>query len=183
MARQFRELAEHHINFISEQKLFFVATATAESRINLSPKGLDTLRILSTRRVLWLNLTGSGNESAAHVQHDPRMTLMFCALAGEPLILRLYGTARAMHHRDPDWEELLALFGPLPGARQIFDLSIELVQSSCGYGVPLYSYQGERDSLTQWATRKGDEGIRRYWEEKNRLSIDGLPSHIVEKNG
>lgn len=182
MAKQYEALTEPLQAFIAAQKIFFVGTATADSRVNVSPKGMDTLRVLSNNRVLWLNLTGSGNETSAHVQQDPRMTLMFCAFDGEPLILRLYGTAKAIHQGDKEWQEMYSCFNPLPGARQIFDLAIELVQTSCGFGAPYLSYAGERLTLSSWATKKGNEGIRHYWEEKNQFSIDNLPTHIMEKN-
>jgi Pyridoxamine 5'-phosphate oxidase len=182
MGKQYKELSETLIGFIAAQKVFFVGTATADSRVNVSPKGMDALRVLSGDRVLWLNLTGSGNETSAHVQHDPRMTIMFCAFEGAPLILRLYGNARVIHQNDAEWQELYSFFQPLPGARQIFDLSIELVQTSCGMGVPYYTYERERPMLADWAIKKGNEGLRQYWEEKNQLSIDEIPTHIVEKN-
>lgn len=182
MAKQFSELSTKHIQFIGEQKIFFVGTAAAASRVNVSPKGMDSFRVLDQSRVAWLNLTGSGNETAAHVQQDPRMTVMFCAFDGAPLILRLYGSARAVHRNDPEWSALFPLFKPLPGARQIFDLSIELVQTSCGMAVPNFSHAGDRELLSAWAVKKGDDGVKRYWEEKNQLSIDGIPSHIVAKS-
>ena len=182
MGQRFEALNERHCSFIGKQKLFFVGTATAESRINLSPKGMDTFRILGSNRVLWLNVTGSGNETAAHVQQDPRMTLMFCAFEGDPMILRLYGSARVVHRNDPEWAALAERFPPVPGARQIFDMTVELVQTSCGTGVPHYAYQGDREFLNEWAARKGEEGMRRYWEEKNRFSIDGIPTFVTQKN-
>ena len=182
MAKQYDTLSELLQAFIAAQKIFFVGTATADSRVNVSPKGMDSLRVLSNTRVLWLNLTGSGNETSAHVQQDPRMTLMFCAFDGAPLILRLYGTARVIHQNDPEWSALFAHFTPLPGARQIFDLAIELVQTSCGFGVPYLTYKEERPMLADWATKKGDDGVRNYWQEKNQLSIDNIPTHIIEKN-
>lgn len=182
MAKQYDTLSEPLLAFIAAQKVFFVGTATADSRINVSPKGMDSFRALSNKRVVWLNLTGSGNETSAHVQHDPRMTIMFCAFEGAPLILRLYGTARVIHQNDPEWQELFAHFKPLPGSRQIFDLAIELVQTSCGFGVPYLSYESERTLLADWATKKGDAGLQQYWEEKNQLSIDNIPTHIIEKN-
>lgn len=183
MAQMYRELSERHTQFIGQQKMFFVGTATAESRINVSPKGADTLRVVDARRIAWLNLTGSGNETAAHVQASPRMTLMFCAFEGAPLILRVYGTARAVHRNDREWEALEPLFGsPDGGARQIFDLAIDSVQTSCGMGVPLYAYEGGRGLLEQWAVKKGDEGVRKYWEEKNQFSIDGIATNIVARN-
>ena len=182
MAKQYDTLSEPLQAFIAAQKVFFVGTATADSRVNVSPKGMDAFRVLSNNRVIWLNLTGSGNETSAHVQQQPRMTVMFCAFEGAPLILRLYGSARVIHQNDTEWPALIAHFKPLPGARQIFDLSIELVQTSCGMGVPYFSHAGERPMLADWATKKGDTGLQHYWEEKNQLSIDNIPSHIIEKN-
>ena len=182
MAKQYESLTESLIRFISEQKIFFVGTATADSRVNVSPKGMDTLRVLDDQRVVWLNVTGSSNETAAHVQLDPRMTLMFCAFEGPPLILRLYGRARVVHIKDAEWAELSALFPPLPGARQIFDLAIELVQTSCGAGVPHYQYLDDRQELNEWSLKKGEDGVRQYWLDKNQFSLDGIPTHIAEKN-
>ena len=182
MAKRFGSLTEQHIRFIRAQRIFFVGTAAADSRVNVSPKGMDSLRVLDDRRVVWLNVTGSGNETAAHVLADPRMTLMFCAFEGPPLILRLYGRARAIHLNDAEWNALYALFQPLPGARQLFELSVDLVQTSCGAGVPLYQYLGDREELNEWSRRKGEDGVRQYWLDKNQLSIDGLPTHIAEKN-
>ena len=182
MGQRFEGLSERHRTFIGKQKLFFVGTGTAESRINISPKGMDTFRILDDHRVLWLNVTGSGNESAAHVQQDSRMTIMFCAFEGDPMILRLYGSAKVVHRSDPEWGVLAEQFPPMPGTRQLFDMTVELVQTSCGTGVPYYAYQGERGFLNEWASRKGEEGLRRYWQEKNRFSIDGIPTFVTEKN-
>jgi hypothetical protein len=183
MAQMYAELSDKHSEFIAAQKMYFVGTATADSRINVSPKGMDSLRVINSKRIAWLNVTGSGNETAAHVQVDPRMTVMFCAFVGNPLILRLYGSARVIHHNDADWAALYALFKPLPGTRQIFDLAISHVQTSCGMGVPLYDYQAERGQLDAWALRKGDDGVREYWAQKNQASIDGIPTHILARNG
>jgi hypothetical protein len=182
MSQMYAELSDKHSEFIAAQKMFFVGTATADSRINVSPKGMDSLRVINSKRIAWLNVTGSGNETAAHVQVDPRMTVMFCAFEGNPLILRLYGSARVIHHNDADWAALYALFKPLPGTRQIFDLAISHVQTSCGMGVPLYDYQAERGQLDAWALRKGDDGVREYWAQKNQASIDGIPTHILARN-
>lgn len=179
MGKRFTELSDQHIRFIVKQKMFFVGTAAAEGQVNVSPKGMDTLRVLGQNRVVWLNVTGSGNESAAHVQQNPRMTIMFCAFDGLPLILRLYGTARIIHPRDAEWGELAALFPPLPAMRQIFDLKVELVQTSCGEAVPLYDYVGDRDNLNEWAINKGEDGIHKYWEEKNQVSLDGFETHLL----
>jgi hypothetical protein len=182
MGKQFAEIPERLIRFIGEQKIFFVGTATADSRVNVSPKGMDAFRVLGPKRAIWLNVTGSGNETSAHVQVDPRMTVMFCAFQGPPLILRLYGRARVVHRADADWGELFARFEPIPGARQIFDLDVELVQTSCGMAVPYYGWEGDRDLLRDWAAEKGDDGLADYWAEKNQVSLDGLPTHVVARS-
>ena len=182
MGKQFESLAEQHIKFIAEQKIFFVGTATEGSRVNVSPKGMDSFRALSNNRAIWLNVTGSGNEASAHVQLDPRMTIMFCAFEGPPLILRLYGTARVVHKNDVDWIELFTHFNPLPGARQIFDLSINMVQASCGMAVPYYAHTDDRDQLSDWAEKKGDDGLEQYWKEKNQFSIHNIPTNIIAKS-
>ncbi len=183
MGQLFSELSEKHIQFIAKQKIFFVGTATAESRVNVSPKGMDSLIVLSNTHVAWLNVTGSGNETSAHVQQNPRMTIMFCAFDNQPLILRLYGAARVFHQSDLEWNNLYALFKPLPGARQIFDITIDLVQTSCGMAVPYYSYERDRELLNDWVTKKGKEGLEQYWREKNQMSIDGVPTNIILKAG
>ena len=179
MGKKYSEITDELKAFIEKQKLFFVGTAAAAGRINVSPKGLDSLRVLDRNRVMWLNLTGSGNETAAHVRELNRMTLMFCAFEGSPLILRLYGNARAIHRHDADWESCHALFNPLPGARQIFDMKIDLVQTSCGMGVPLFDHAGDREQLIDWASRKGESGLAQYRKEKNRTSLDGKQTHIT----
>ncbi|MET0118861.1 MAG: pyridoxamine 5'-phosphate oxidase family protein [Sedimenticola sp.] len=180
MAKRYPSISEAHQQFIERQKLFFVATSMPGGRLNLSPKGMDTLRVTGPNRVVWLNLTGSGNETAAHLRHDPRITLMFCALDGAPMILRLYGTARALHQRDDGWSELAALFPEMTGARQFIEVDVDLVQSSCGSAVPLYDYVADRDGLAKWAEKRGREGVRRYWEERNLLSLDGVPTGVLD---
>lgn len=180
MGQRYSDISDKLAEFIRRQRVFFVATAACDGRINLSPKGMDSLRVLDPNRVIWLNVTGSGNETAAHLLENDRMTLMFCAFEGDPLILRLYGHARALHPRDPDWNGLIGRFPPLPGARQILDLRVDLVQTSCGMGVPLLGFAGEREQLNRWAEKKGEEGIRQYWDQKNRLSLDGRPSRILD---
>ncbi len=176
------ELSDKLKQFIEKQKLFFVGTATADGRVNVSPKGMDSLRVLANNRVVWLNVTGSGNETSAHVQENPRMTLMFAAFEGKPMILRLYGDVKVIHNTDSEWKEVFPLFDPLPGARQIFDLSIDRVQTSCGMAVPFFDYIDEREQLNDWAAKKGEQGIRDYWSDKNQISLDGKPTHIMEKN-
>lgn len=182
MGKQYSELASTHIDFISRQKLFFVGTATADSKVNVSPKGMDSFRVLDRHTIAWLNVTGSGNETAAHVQSHPRMTIMFAAFDGSPMILRLYGQALAIHQNDLEWSALYALFPSVPGARQIFKLNIDMVQTSCGMAVPLFDYVADRDQLNTWAMKKGEQGIQDYWQEKNQHSLDGIASHIIEKN-
>lgn len=182
MGMRYEALNNKLIEFIRAQKMFFVGTAAETGRVNVSPKGMDSLRVVDNKQVLWLNVTGSGNETSAHIQQNSRMTLMFCALEGSPLILRLYGSAKVIHKNDAKWEKLFALFTPLPGARQIFDLSIEMIQTSCGMGVPYYDYSSERELLNDWAQKRGDEAIKQYWLEKNQLSIDEIPTNIAIKN-
>lgn len=180
MADKFTELSPKHTAFITEQHLFFVATASSDGRINLSPKGMDTLKIINPTRVIWLNLTGSGNETSVHVQEDGRMTIMFCSFDKNPLILRLYGTAKVIHSHDDEWEEMQQHFDSFTGSRQVFILDIDLVMTSCGFGIPFYEYSGERDTLTTWADKRGREGIETYWEEKNQISLDGKETKILK---
>jgi len=182
MGQQHTEISEKIKSFIEDQKLFFVGTATDDSRVNISPKGMNSLKIINKNRVIWLNVTGSGNETSAHIQETPRMTIMFCAFEGKPMILRLYGTAKVIHKKDAEWNELFSLFDKLPGARQIFDLTVDLVQSSCGMSVPLFDYIDERQQLNNWAKRKGKKGLQEYWAQKNQLSLDGKPTNIMAKN-
>ncbi len=180
MGQRYAGITAGHEQFIQRQKIFFVATAAREGRINLSPKGMDTLRVLSPNRVVWLNLTGSGNETAAHLLDSDRMTIMFCAFEGDPVILRLYGQARVHHPRDPEWNELAQQFPAIPGARQVVDMSVDFVMTSCGMGVPFFDFRGERGQLEAWAQKKGRDGIEQYWRQKNQVSIDGKPTKILE---
>ena len=179
MGQQYTEISDKLVSFIEAQKIFFVGTATHDSKVNVSPKGMDSLRVLDKNRVIWLNVTGSGNETSAHIQQHPRMTLMFAAFEGSPMILRLYGQASVIHAGDPHWDELFSQFIPIPGARQIFDLTIDMVQTSYGMAVPYFDHVEERGQLKDWASKKGDDGIREYWKEKNRLSLDGEPTNIL----
>ena len=176
-----KHLTARQIAFAEAQPLFFVATAAPTGRVNLSPKGLDTLRILSPQRIVWLSLSGSGNETAAHLLEDPRMTLMFCAFDGEALILRAYGKASVIHPREREWSELSGMFRDYPGARQIYDLRIDLVQTSCGTGVPVMHYQRERgeDELLPFYDEMGPDGVRDYWRRKNLETIDGYPTGVL----
>lgn len=180
MGKRLRKLTPRLIKFISGQKIFFVATAMKDGKINLSPKGMDSFKVMDENRVLWLNLTGSGNETAAHLRHSDRITIMFCAFHGPPMILRLYGTAKVYHQRDTFWEKHISLFPVFTGSRQLIDVNIELVQTSCGFGVPFMEYKGERDLLDSWAKEKGKEGLIEYKRRKNAESIDGYPTGIFE---
>jgi hypothetical protein len=181
MARFYSELDDGQRAFIAAQKIFFTATAANDGRINLSPKGMDSLRILGAASVAYLDLTGSGNETAAHLKHDGRMTLMFCSFDADPLILRLYGHGRAVRRQDGEWTALRRHFPALPGERQIIVLDVESVQTSCGYAVPRYAYRGERETLARWAEKKGVPGLLDYWREKNQVSIDGLATGLLEE--
>lgn len=176
MARQFPSFDQRLTDFVHAQPIFFVATAPADGRVNLSPKGMDSLRIIAPDRLLWLNATGSGNETAAHVLENGRMTLMWCAFDGPPLILRAYGTADNIYPDNPSWPKLYGQLPSNPGARQLFDLRVEMVQTSCGMAVPLMDYREEREALNKFARKKGPEGLAEYWQEKNTESIDGLPT-------
>ncbi len=178
MAKFYAALTDELMDFIRAQHLFFTATAAADGRINVSPKGLQTLRILDAQRVAYLDLTGSSVETAAHLRADGRLTLMFNSFDDAPLILRLYGKGALVMPGDAEWATLYPLFPPIPGARQIVVLSIESLQTSCGFGVPRFEYSGERDDLVNWASKKGGEGLRQYRADKNRISIDGLPTGL-----
>jgi hypothetical protein len=182
MGKRFSTISDQLKEFIKDQKIFFVGTAASDGRVNISPKGMDSLVVLSPNRVIWLNVTGSGNETASHIQENARMTLMFTAFSGKPMILRLYGDAKAVHQNDPEWSELYPYFKPLPGARQIFDLDVDLVQTSCGMSVPVYDYVEDRDQLSEWAEKKGKEGIKEYWQDRNQTSLDGKATNIMDKN-
>ncbi|WP_371171330.1 pyridoxamine 5'-phosphate oxidase family protein [Aliiroseovarius sp. 2305UL8-7] len=181
MAKQFDALNASHRDFINSQQVFFTASATHDSRVNVSPREIGALRIVDDNTVIYLDRTGSGNETAAHMLVDGRMTIMFCAFAGPPKIMRLYGTGSSLGWETTEFSALIAehYCGVIPlGTRQIMKLSFEVVQTSCGNGVPLFGYQGERAAIENWHNHKGPEGIRVYWKEKNLKSIDGLPTGL-----
>lgn len=182
MATVLPEITDHIRKFIDGQSVFFVASAplSAEGHVNLSPKGLDTFRVLGPDRVAYLDLTGSGNETAAHLGENGRITLMFCAFDGRPMILRLFGRGRAVLPGDSDYAELLEAFEKIPGVRQIIAVDVHRVQTSCGFGVPLMGAPEDRDQLVAWAERKGPEGLSEYRRTKNTTSIDGIPAPVAE---
>jgi len=178
MGQKFTAITDQQRAFIERQKIFFVATAPPQGRVNVSPKGMATLRVLGTNDVAYLDCTGSGSETRAHLiaSEDRRLTIMFCAFEGTPLILRLYGRGQSLMRGTPEYSDLLQHFDEIPGARQLIRLSVDLVQTSCGMGVPLFDYKEDRQSLVRHWVRQGAESIRRYWGLKNSKSIDGLPT-------
>ncbi|MBX2905820.1 MAG: pyridoxamine 5'-phosphate oxidase family protein [Taibaiella sp.] len=180
MAKFSDELLDHHKEFIAHQKMFFVATSplSADARINLSPKGLDSFRVLSPNKVCYMDITGSGNETSAHLLENGRITIMFCAFDGPPNILRIYGTGYTVLPSHADWPEVSGTFGELPGVRQIIVVDVAQVQTSCGYTVPLYEYAGERDHMWKWVEKKGADGLETYRKDNNLASIDGLPTAL-----
>ncbi|MEA1880410.1 MAG: pyridoxamine 5'-phosphate oxidase family protein [Campylobacterota bacterium] len=180
MAVKFDKINKEHRKFIEAQKMFVVGSAGADGFINVSPKGMDTFKIVDENTVVWLNLTGSGNETSAHVQENGRMTIMFNSFDKAPLILKLYGKATIIHQKDARWDELSAHFEPQVGARQFFEMKVELVLTSCGYAVPQYEFVQERDTLKKWSDKKGREGIEAYWEENNILTLDGVETNILD---
>ncbi len=179
MANFKEKLNESLKTFIDEQKMFFTASAPMQGRINLSPKGMDSFRILDDNTVAYLDLTGSGNETSAHIQENGRMTIMFCSFTETPLILRLYGQGEVVKKDSTKWLEMSNLFPHYDGERQIILLHIELLQTSCGFGVPVYEYVGDKTiskKLKDWEHHLTKEA---YWAAKNQKSIDGLPTNIV----
>lgn len=176
MGKTYDSLTPVHQEWIAEQHLFFVATAplSADGHVNMSPKGYDTFRVLDERTVAYLDLTGSGVETIAHLRETGRLTIMFCAFEGRPRILRLYGRGSAVLHDEEGFDDLAAHWGPPLGARSVIRLDIERVISSCGYSIPFMDYAGERETLTEWSERKGPDGIAEYWDDRNATSIDGM---------
>ena len=177
MGKLFETITPQLADWVRAQHMFFVATAplAAEGLVNLSPKGLDTFRILGPRSVAYLDLTGSGIETAAHLQENGRIVMMFCAFDAAPKIVRFHGRGRYCPQGSPEYGQLRPLFGAHPGIRGIVTVDVTRISDSCGFGVPRYDYAGERDTLTRWAERKGPEGVEDYQRSKNARSIDGLP--------
>jgi hypothetical protein len=176
MGRVFDAITDELAAFIAAQRVFFVATAPTDGgHVNVSPKGLDTFAVLDANTVAYLDLTGSGVETVAHLRENGRITIMFCAFDGKPNIVRLYGRGEVLPIGEPEAEALLPRFGEYPGARSVIRVEVDRVSTSCGYGVPLLGYEGERDQLLQFAERRGPDGLVEYREEKNAVSIDGLP--------
>jgi hypothetical protein len=180
MAQRYTEISEELQQFIHQQQIFFVGTAANDGRVNVSPKGMDTFRILNPNKIVWLNLTGSGNETATHIMENDRITIMFCAFEGQPLILRLYGHAKVFHNKNSEWNNLISLFPSFVGARQIIEAEVDLVQTSCGAAVPRFDFVEDRQQLKEWAEKKGSDGLKEYWEQRNQVSLDGKPTKILD---
>lgn len=178
MGKLYEEITPELSDWIRQQHLFFVSTAplSGKGHINCSPKGLDSFRILGPLSVAYLDLTGSGAETIAHVRENGRIVFMFCALSGLPKIVRLHGTAEVASAGSAQWAELRAQFPGYPGARSIIHAQITRISDSCGFGVPRYDYLSDRENLPRWAETRGEEGLGAYRKEKNRLSIDGMPA-------
>ncbi len=177
MGKVYEEITPEVAAWLGEQHLFFVASAplAGDGLVNCSPKGMDTFRIIGPRDVAYLDLTGSGIETIAHLRENGRIVLMFCAFSGSPKIVRLHGMGGVITPESPDWSELRDLFPDYPGGRAIIRMSVARISDSCGYAVPRYEYTGDRDTLQRWAEAKGGMGLITYRREKNVRSLDGLP--------
>lgn len=179
MGKQFERIEPTHSDFIHRQHIFFNASAAPQGRVNVSPRDVASLRILDPQTIVYLDRTGSGNETAAHLLLNDRLTLMFCAFEGSPMILRLYGHGRILPRHSTEYDALLASHfdnTEVPGARQMVLLHVDLVQTSCGMNVPFFDPAGERDQLTRWAEAKGEAALEDYRRQKNTRSIDGFPT-------
>jgi pyridoxamine 5'-phosphate oxidase-like protein len=181
MSNWYEEITPELREFIGAQKVFFVATAPAQGRINLSPKGMDTFRVLNPNRVIYLDITGSGNETAAHLFENGRITIMFCSFDKTARIMRLYGRGRTIHPHDANWQEYLQMFPSEPGIRQIMEIDIESAMTSCGYGVPSMENLNERDTLRKYWQKRDEQTLVTYQHQQNERSIDGLPTGLFSE--
>ena len=180
MAKTFDGIDDRLAAWIAAQPLFFVATAplAADGHVNLSPKGLaGTFAVCGPRSVAWLDLTGSGVETIAHLRENGRIVVMFCAFSGPPRIVRLHGRGSVVVGGDPSFDDLVRRFPPLPGVRSVVTVDVDRISDSCGFGVPRMTLDGDRDDLVRWAVRKGDDGLADYQRTRNAASIDGLPGY------
>lgn len=178
MADFFNHITDKHVDFLAEQPMFFTATACASGRINLSPKGNDSFRVLSPKLCGYLDMGGSGNETAAHIKNDGRITLMFNSFSRNPLIYRIYGKGRVVRPSHKEFAELRSQFPAELPARQIILIEVESTQTSCGYAVPIAEEMTSRDTLVKWVAQKGEEKIRAYEQENNVKSIDGFDTGL-----
>ena len=181
MANFFDAITPELAKFIRAQPVFFVATAAPGARINLSPKGMDTFRVLDEKQVAYLDLTGSGNETAAHLLHDGRITIMFCSFDQNAQIARIYGRGAVVRPSDARWPELIGHFPKHPGVRQVMEIRVESAMTSCGYGVPRMGEMTARDTLEKYWTTRGEEKKEQYHQDHNLRSIDGLPTGLAER--
>lgn len=184
MGKLYEQIDENLAAWIAAQPVFFVGTAplAAKGHLNVSPKGLDTLRILGPHRVAYLDLTGSGAETIAHLRENGRIVLMFCAFGGPPKIVRLHGIGSVVAATSPEWPELAARFPSFEGVRAIMDIEVTRISDACGYGVPTFAESEQREALPRWAHTRGREGLRIYRREKNARSIDGLPAYDADND-
>jgi hypothetical protein len=183
MSNWYTEITPELKQFIATQKVFFVATAPTTGRINLSPKGMDTFRVISPNRAIYLDITGSGNETAAHLLENGRITIMFCSFDRTARIARLYGHGRPIHQHDTNWQEYLAMFRPEPGVRQIMEIDVESAMTSCGYGVPWMEHLDERETLRKYWEKRDQQTLTAYQHKENEQSIDGLSTGLFVKAG
>ncbi len=180
MAKQFEKLDDKLTDWIGRQHIFFTASAATGTRVNLSPKPARDFRILGPNRAAYLDQTGSGNETAAHMMADGRLTIMFCAFDGPPQILRLYGQGKVHGRGSAGFDALLPEFTERPGMRAIVEINFDLVQTSCGYGVPVFDHKQDRPTLDRWAEAKSPDELRDYWIERTETSMDGLPTGVQD---
>jgi hypothetical protein len=178
MGKVFEAIDAKMERWLTAQKMFFVATAPVgdDGHVNLSPKGLDTFAVLGPTTVAYLDLTGSGAETIAHLRQNGRICLMFCAFEGAPRIVRIHGEGEALLPDHPEFARSMLRFPDLPGVRSIIRVEASRLSDSCGYSVPLYEFKGHRDQLTRWAEHKGPEGLIAYRTKRNATSLDGLPA-------
>ena len=183
MGTIYSSILPKHEEFIRKQRIFFVGSAPLleDGHVNISPKGHDALRIFSPTEVAYLDLTGSGNETSAHLKDNGRITFMFLAFEGPPMVLRLYGQGKVILPDTSEWDDMAKNFDILPGTRQIIYAKIETVKTSCGFSVPFYSYNGERHTLKQWAANQGEQGLEEYRKQNNSISMDGIVTPIGER--
>lgn len=185
MGKEYKQIDESIQRWIERQRMFFVSTAplAADGLVNCSPKGLDSFRVLGPHRIAYADTGGSGIETVAHLKENGRIVIMFCAFDGPPKIFRFYGSGRAVEPNDRDYKKLLEQFPRMPAVRNFIVVDVECIRDSCGYGVPLYEFKKERDSLPNWVNNKTDEELLDYRREKNAHSLDGLPGLDVDSMG
>lgn len=183
MGKEYQEITPDIERWLKRQRVFFVATAPLadNGRINCSPKGMDTFRVLGPRELVYADIGGSGIETVAHLKENARVVIMLCAFEGPPKIFRFYGQGRSVAPNDPEFDQLLKGFADLPAVRNFVVIDVDCIRDSCGYGVPLYEFRAERDSLRNWCENKSLDEIREYRRQNNAASLDGLPGLDVSE--